>query len=66
MKHNFYNNPALRDACDARATARGDAVCWRLNPDDDAIDVRYGNDPCKECLRDIGIEVGDDNDEFPE
>ena len=27
---------------------------------------RCGKRPCKECLRDIGIEVGDDNDEFPE
>lgn len=60
----FEDDAKLRDACAERCAMVGDAPCWALNPDqgiDGGVDVR--ETPCCECLRDIGIEPGDEFDQ---
>ncbi len=60
----FEERAELREACRERCAESGDPPCWELNPGDGiqgGVDVRYP--PCGDCLRDIGIEPGDEFDE---
>ena len=60
----FETNEKLRDACTERNAQAGDPPCWALNPEMGiygGVDCRYK--PCGECLRDAGIEPGDEFDE---
>lgn len=62
---NFQDSPKAREACAKRCALVGDAICWELNAGmgiAGGIDLRYEK-PCGECLRDIGIEPGDEFDE---
>lgn len=51
-----FDDPKLRSACQDRCGNFGDPACYEL--DDPTCHV-----PCGECLRDIGIEPGDEFDE---
>jgi hypothetical protein len=60
----FEDSEPLREACNNRCAGVGDPPCWALNPSEGingGVDVRY--EPCGECLRDIGVEPGDEFDE---
>lgn len=51
---------ALRAACADRC--EGDPPCYEMNGSG-PVDAPYCNNPCGECLRDCGIEPGDEFDE---
>jgi len=52
--HPTFDDPKLRAACTERCAEHGDPPCF---------DVMANPPPCGECLRDCGIEPGDEFDE---
>lgn len=60
-----FTDEKLRSACQDRCGEYGDPACYELieralrGTADPADDIK----PCGECLRDIGIEPGDEFDE---
>jgi hypothetical protein len=50
----FETDMKLRDACQERCAIVGDPPCW---------EVMRNPKPCGDCLRDVGIEPGDEFDE---
>lgn len=59
MSHpTFRNDDKLREACRNRCAEFGDPACWEIDPRG-----RADTPPCGECLRDVGVEPGDEFDE---
>lgn len=59
MTHPTFDDARLRDACTGRCAVVGDPPCFTLG---DAA-YKAGMQPCGECLRDVGVEPGDEFDE---
>jgi hypothetical protein len=55
MSRPTLDDPKIRDACSERCATFGDPPCWEIG----VLDPK----PCDECLRDCGIEPGDEFDE---
>lgn len=57
-----FDDPRVAEACRARCADFGDPACYELNGSG-PIAAPYCNKPCGECLRDVGVEPGDEFDE---
>lgn len=57
-----FDDPRLRRACRDRCSNFGDPPCYEMNGSG-PVDAPYCNKPCGDCLRDIGVEPGDEFDE---
>lgn len=57
-----WSDEKIREACLNRCGADGDPACFEMNGQG-PVEKPYDNAPCGECLRDVGIEPGDEFDE---